>query len=244
MTEPLGIYSKKNAELILEVVRYLRDNGFVVGKGRTVPSIQPIPEIIPVRNDSGEAIPKYACMQVTGTVEHGNQNYIKVVKPVDASGASGGYLFNGHAEIEIGGYGVAQDGLEVRAITDGSSVVCGEKWQPTVGEWTVEPGGVAFSAIGEDDIATNCMRMFVSQFFSDSAYLLHFKSKAGGIPAKSGSTMGSASCDVLDSNSSGVLTDNGTDETIYNALGAFAANTEGLAMQNRAGLWVAIAENC
>jgi len=244
MTEPLGIYSKKNAELILEVVRYLRDNGFVVGKGNPSSTIQLAPEIIPVRNDSGVAIPKYACMQVTGTVEHGNQNYIKVVKPVDISGESGGYLFNGHAEIEIGGYGVAQDGLEVRAITDGSSVVCGDKWQPTVGDWTIEPGGVAFSAIGEDDIATDCMRIFVSQFYSDSTHVIHFKSKVGGIPAISGSTMGSATCDQYTSSAGGVLSDSGVDVTIYNTAAAFGATKFGIAAMNSAGLWVAIVENC
>lgn len=74
--------------------------------------------------------------------------------------------------------------------------------------------------------------------------VIHFKSKVGGIPAISTLTMGSASCDKYDCDSSGVLSDSGDDVTIYNMAGAFAANTLGVAALNEQGLYVAIVEKC
>lgn len=75
--------------------------------------------------------------------------------------------------------------------------------------------------------------------------VVHFVSPSGGIPARSSLTMGSASCDLYDSSSAGVLSDSGTNITVYNmATSAFAGSTHGVAMRNRAGLWVAIVEDC
>ncbi len=76
--------------------------------------------------------------------------------------------------------------------------------------------------------------------------LVHFKSKSGGIPAYNSGTgiMGSASCDIYKSSSTGALTDSGADETIYNAHAAFGANKMGTAIRNGAGLLVAVTESC
>lgn len=146
--------------LILDVVKYLKASGFVIdrpGRGN-----QFVPPEAPLyfRNDSGEEVPPFACMQCTGTVEYGGQNYITIDKPVDDSGDAGGYLFNGIAPVEIGGYGLAHDGPLVRMLTNGATVTCGEGWKPDIGEWAVIPDGSLFSAVGGDDIATNVMRAF------------------------------------------------------------------------------------
>ena len=78
----------------------------------------------------------------------------------------------------------------------------------------------------------------------DDDRIKHFKSKGGGIPAISGSTMGSATCDEYTSSTGGVLSDSGVDVTIYNTAAAFAANKFGIAAKNSVGLWVAIVEQC
>lgn len=146
--------------IVLDVVKYLKASGFVIDRpGR---GSQFIPPEAPIyfRNDSGEEVPPFACMQCTGTVEYGGQNYVKINKPVDDSGDAGGYLFNGIAPVESGGYGLAHDGPFVRMLTDGSAVTCGDGWQPDIGEWAVIPGGSMFSAVGEDDIDTDVMRAF------------------------------------------------------------------------------------
>jgi len=150
-------FSRKNAEIILETVRYLRANGLIVpqsGRGRQfIPPLAPIY----VRNDSGEVIPAYACLQTTGTVEDGGQNYITVDQPVDNTGDAGAYLFNGQEAIEIGGFGIAYDGPLTRMLTDGA-VLSGDKCQPVVGQWAITTGGNLITAVGDDDIEENTIR--------------------------------------------------------------------------------------
>lgn len=162
MAKKIGVYDAETAKIILEVVNYLRVNGFVIPQagrgGQFVPPEAPIY----VRNDTGEEIPPFACLQTDGAVDVGGQNYIKVTKPVDDTGEAGGYLFNGIAPIESSGYGIAYAGPLVRMLTDGSAVNSGDKWQPDIGSFAVIPGGSRFTAAGEDDIQTNIMRAFTS----------------------------------------------------------------------------------
>lgn len=157
----LGAFRKETAETVLAVVRYLKESGFVIAPpGRRQQFVPPDAPIY-VRNDSGEEIPPFACLQTTGTVDAGGQNYIKVNKPVDDTGTAGRYLFNSIAPIEIGGYGIAYAGPLVRVLTDGSTITCGDSWQPDVGQWAVTTGGSLLTAAGADDIGTNIMRAFV-----------------------------------------------------------------------------------
>lgn len=154
----IGGYSPETARMILDVVKYLKASGFVIDASRgNAQTLQPT-EYIYVRNDSGEEIPPFACMQTTGTVESGGQNYITVDKPADVSGEAGWYLFNGQSPIPEDEYGIAFDGPVVRMLTDGSSAITsGELWSPDVGEWAVTEGDL-FIAIGADDIETDVMR--------------------------------------------------------------------------------------
>ena len=161
MTREVGVYSPSTAKIVLDVVRYLRANGFIVDRGRGG-AFNPPTAPIHVKNTSGEEVPAYACMQAIGTTEKGGQNYVDIDKPADIDGTSGWYLFNGPAPIEIDGFGVAFDGPFVRVLTDGSTITAGDKWQPMVNDWTVEPGGAMIIATGPDDIAQDVMRGFVA----------------------------------------------------------------------------------
>jgi len=155
----IGAYSPETAKAIFDVFKYLQASGFTIHlPDRTIAdTYQPAP--IYIRNDSGEEIPRFACLQVTGSVELNGQNYITVDKPTDVTGDAGWYLFNGFAAVEIDGYGIAHDGPLVRMLTDGSAVACGDRWRPTISQWYVTPAASGiFSAVGEDDIDTNVMR--------------------------------------------------------------------------------------
>lgn len=167
----LGGFKKETAQIILDVVQYLRESGFVIQRPGRGSQFVPPEAPIYIRNDTGEEIPPFGCVQVTGAVDDGGQNYITVDKPVDATGDAGGYLFNGVAPIEIDGYGIALDGPVVRMLTDGSTVTCGDFWRPVVNSFEVEPGGVMFSAIGEDDIDTDIMRAFTSSGGGGGAFV-------------------------------------------------------------------------
>ena len=161
----VGAYSPETAKAILDMFKYLQASGFIINPpDRTIADTYQLAPIY-IRNDSGEEIPRFACLQVTGSVELNGQNYIKVVQPVDVTGAAGWYLFNGFAAVEIGGYGIAHDGPLVRMLTSGAAVVCGDRWRPTISQWYVTPStsGI-FSAVGEDDIDTNVMRGLIMGF--------------------------------------------------------------------------------
>lgn len=158
----IGAYSPETAKAIFDVFKYLQASGFTIHlPDRTIAdTYQPAP--IYIRNDSGEEIPRFACLQVTGSVELNGQNYITVDKPTDVTGDAGWYLFNGFAAVEIDGYGIAHDGPLVRMLTDGSAVACGDRWRPTISQWYVTPSAAGiFSAVGEDDIDTNIMRALI-----------------------------------------------------------------------------------
>jgi len=159
----LGGYKKETAEMILEVVRYLKDSGYVIERpSRGQQLLMPPDTPIYIRNDADVEIPAFGCVQTTGAVDYGGQNYITVAKPVDNDGTAGKYLFNSRAPIAVGEYGIAYAGPLVRVLTDGSSVVCGDQWQPVVNSFLLSLGGTMITAVGADDIAPDCMRAFVN----------------------------------------------------------------------------------
>ena len=75
--------------------------------------------------------------------------------------------------------------------------------------------------------------------------MVHAYTPAGGIPARSSLTMGSATCDLYDSTTGGVLSDSGDNITVYNmASAAVAGSTHIIAAKNQAGIYVCIVEDC
>jgi len=168
-------FSRENAKLILETVRYLRANGFIPAQPSRGRQTIPPPTPIFVRNDSGEEIPAYACLQTTGTVEDGGQNFITVDKPVDNTGDAGPYLFNGQEPIEIGGFGIAYDGPLTRMLTDGATLSSGDKCRPVVAEWYIELGGDLITIVGDDDIEPNTVRGVIGAAGGGGGELFRFE---------------------------------------------------------------------
>lgn len=215
MSQRIGVYDPDTARIVLETVRYLRASGFVItppAGGSQV--VQPAPDIY-IRNDSGAEIPPWGCVQTSGTVDAGGQNYVTVTKPVDAVGSAGWYLFNGVAPIANGEYGVAYDGPLVRMLTDGTSVSCGAMWQPVVGAYTVTDGGELFTAVGDDDIGSNVMRAFCYRGAS-GATLYRFTLNANF-------NTGTADADIIEMGG----TDTTIDANVLDPLGIFATLLNG-----------------
>jgi hypothetical protein len=250
VTQRGAIFKPETAAMILEVVRYLKNSGYIIDQpGRGGAFISPQTPIF-VRNDSGEQVPAFACMQATGTVEDGGQNYIKIGKPVDTTGTAGAYLFNGVQPIDASGenrFGVAHDGPVVRALSNGSSATSGSRWQPVIGSWSIAPGGNIFAAIGGDDIASDVIRInATSGSGGDSRAAAIIKTGSGGIPERIGSIPGAASCSVYGIDGSGNLYDTTEDIAVYNlATTAVAANVYGQAKKESwTGKWVIDYEQC
>ena len=207
----IGVFKPETAMMVLEVVRYLKANGFVVEPGGRKPQFIPPDAPIYIRNDSGLVVPPFACCQVTGTVEVGGQNYLTIDQPADATGEGGWYVFNGIAEVEAAAdsYGIAYDGPLVRMLTDGSAITAGERWQPMVNAWTVEPGGSLFIASGEDDIEPDVMRAFIAS--TSETRLFRFTLNAS-------LASGTADADIIEMDG----TDTGIDDDVLDPLGIFA----------------------
>lgn len=168
----VGFYRPDDAAFILRTVRQLQASGLLQMSGRRSEVQFTQTTWVYVSNDSGEEIPPYGCMQATGTEEIGEQNYIVVNKPADTTGDAGGYLFNSHEAIPAGELGIAQRGRVVRGISDGSGITAGDAWQPVVSAWTIAVGGGQFIGIGEDDIGTNVVRVFINSGGSEEVTVL------------------------------------------------------------------------
>jgi hypothetical protein len=225
--------------MVIEVVRYLRQSGFVVPQaGRAPRELQQATPIF-VRNDSGEQVPAFACLQSTGTVESGGQNYIKIDKPADTTGTSGAYLFNGVAPIEPGGFGVAHDGPVVRMLS--STSTSGAKLVPVVGSWTVAAGDGPFTAIGADDIGSGVIRASVAGIGGGGAIFYGFTLSSSGFLT---TTTATATIYALTGSGFGSIIESGA--TIYDSAGwalGVPSGTNGLCIK-QGGLYYAIQAAC
>ena len=172
-----AVFPVEVAKEMLRVYRQLQASG-LLGRDTIESIVRRVPRSIetPVffRNDSGEEVPRYACMQVTGTIESGGQNYCTIDKPVDTDATSGEYIFNGHEAVPAGGstaqYGTSQGGRLVRAIKESGTSTAGEKWNPVIGDWTIEQDDSGrFVMAGDDDIDTDVARVFIGNGSSGGA---------------------------------------------------------------------------
>lgn len=93
-----------------------------------------------VRNDSGEEIPAYGVMRVTGIVTEEDREYYKVDKP--GTTFSREYLVNGPVAIGTADdekYGTAQLGPRVQALFDDAdgTPTAGDGYGPKPGQWSL-----------------------------------------------------------------------------------------------------------
>jgi hypothetical protein len=115
------------------------------------------------RNNSGETMPAYACMQVTGVYDETDDlTVVDAEKPVDTAGNAGSYLFNGPDEVEDGDIGCAQKHRRVYAIKDSGTATAGERWIPIVDAWEIEQDDSGpFVMAGDDLLDTNVVMVFI-----------------------------------------------------------------------------------
>jgi hypothetical protein len=197
-----AVFPVEVAKEMLRVYRQLQASG-LLGRDTIESIVRRVPRSVetPVffRNDSGETVPRYACMQVTGTVESGGQNYCTIDKPANTDASSGDYIFNGHEIVPAGGsdaqYGTSQGGRLVRGIKASGTSTAGDKWNPVVGEWTIEQDDNGrFVMAGDDDIATDVARVFIGDGAGGGAsieYEISSTSVAGSSSPYNGLTVAS-----------------------------------------------------
>jgi len=154
----IGAYSPETARMILDVVGYLKRNGYLKMAGIKPPQNFAANPVI-FRNDSGAAVPPYGCLQATGTIDDADRNFVKAVKPTDLTTEAGFYVFNTDREIAIDDYGICQPNGIVRAITDDKTASAGEGYRPIVDSFRLARCPGPFMMLGVDDIDPDCVRV-------------------------------------------------------------------------------------
>jgi hypothetical protein len=185
VAEDLAVFDEQTAREMLAAFKHLQASGLLEpdlkareqrgNPGKTVTHQQPP---IFVRNDSGETIPPYSFMQMTGTANVTDSfSYVTVRKPVHSTILRCPLLFNGIYEIANGDYGVAQNG-PVFSLKCSTIPVVGDRMGPSTGSWLGFLGSM-YAVIGEDTTA-----------IEDDVYKVMFdtsnwrgKTKSGGLTA-------------------------------------------------------------
>jgi hypothetical protein len=119
----------------------------------------PPPARIPFANDSGEEIPAYAVMRLTGDVDSSHR--LKVSKPNDLQQKF--FLVNGSVAVPSGGNGrgswlsedAAPSGLRVAFDSVDGTPGFGESWGAKSGQWTVAKFRAGFTVLGDADTTAN-----------------------------------------------------------------------------------------
>lgn len=126
-----------------------------------------------------------------------------------------------------------------------SSVYVGDRCRPKANDWVMEKNsGGKYVCIALHEKGDKQVGVFRKD--QESGTLKLFTAPSGGIPGRTGTTMGSASCTVVETDSNGQLTSSASTITVYN-WARFAACKNG----DRYGVagwvnaaWIVIAEDC
>ena len=126
------------------------------------PQRRPVEDVSPhrvkVKNDSGEIIPAFACMRITGVEDIGGQTCIKVEKP---SSTDGEFLFNSQFAIAVPATGELGVGWAYRhgvvTMLGDEPTEPGASYGPIVGSWQIEEGGDKFVVFGRHDFSERAL---------------------------------------------------------------------------------------
>lgn len=111
------------------------------------------------RNDSGEEIPPYGLVHITGSINFEGMLIFTVDKPATANVLKSKIFINGPAAVADGKYGTAQTGPIFRLIHDAAiSYIAGDRVGYKDGSFLAGLNPT-FLVLGEDDIEENCLRV-------------------------------------------------------------------------------------
>ena len=148
--DSIGVFTPEQARLLWQ--EYLSRQQLQSQLTKNYPQRRPLDEPSPhrvfVKNTSGEAIPAFACMQITGTAVYGERTVVNVTKPTTTDGV---YLFNSPYEIAIDAAGWAYRFGVVVMLGDPPSEV-GALYAANPGAWTVVEGSGPFVVYGDYEI--------------------------------------------------------------------------------------------
>jgi hypothetical protein len=166
----IGGFTPSQARETWDVVKLLRSSGLLRNLSKvSLPDDPGLAQVL-VKNESGEAIPAFACMEILGTEVVDDRTFLKVTKPTKTDGK---YIFNHDREIEEDGLGMALPWGVVRMLGDDP----GEPTEhgATVGAWTVqEEAGGPFVVYGADAYGTGIVKGRITGGGSGNLQIIQF----------------------------------------------------------------------
>jgi hypothetical protein len=204
---------------------------------------EPSPHRLFIRSSENETLPAYGCVEITTTVIVSGRTVIEVRKPATLTGE---YLFVSQFPIPpkndllgITGIGWAYRYGIVRML--GTPPFSPRQYRPIVGSYEVEEGPGPFVVFGDDAVATGVL---VGRIGTPSGSSIIILTPSGGIPPRSGNTLGSAVCSVYSISGSNELVDTETSAEVLNMTATpVEGDVFGQAKQI-SGRWVIDVEEC
>jgi hypothetical protein len=148
-------FTPEQARAIWQIVQKAMAADSMRNTRKITPIDEPSPHRVRFKNDSGEEIPSFACMQVMGTVQENNTTFVLVDKPSDICGE---YLFNSPYPVEADGYGWGYAFGQVRMRGTASTFDACTRYAPAADSWEVAEGPGPFIVYGIDDVLDNVVR--------------------------------------------------------------------------------------
>lgn len=237
-----NVFDDATTSDLIAIVRQWRAGKLPIGGSRPSRQLATYQPQLPFfTNDSGETIPPYACMQITGTLDVGDRNYLVVDKPADTDGTAGAFIFNGGREVEADTEGLAQASTVVRGFKDTGTATGGERWSPVSGQWYIEQDDAGqFICCGDDGVDDDVVKVVA---VGGGVATKVFLTPGGGIAARSGTALGSATCTIV-TVAGGTRTVTAGTDTVYNDfLSSVSASVDVIAIKID-GIWIVQAEDC
>lgn len=140
-----------------------------------IPGAAPFP--VPFKNESGETIPAYGVMRITGVSTGQSVPVITVAKP--SSTFQRLYLVNGPLQVsgdssrsDLRGFGTWAEGAAFVLYDDASTPAYGDEWGPQNGSWEIKKNRYGFFVIGgatggESDIVA-CKQSIVNELYGQT----------------------------------------------------------------------------
>lgn len=233
--EEIGAFSTADARRVWQATLAMERRSTAASPGDFLPETEPIT----FRNDSGETIPAYACVQLFSTADESDRNIFVAKKPVTTTSAHvDQFVFNNEFEVAIDAYGTAQSGPVFRAIKT-ASLVSGARVGPVNSSWKIDRGAF-WTNLGTDSVETDCVRLM-----SNDSLLLAVATT--GVPARSGTTLGKAAVAVRHltvSGSNRAIADSGYNVDAFNVAATAVASGAYVMLMRLSDVFVVVWEEC
>ena len=210
----------------------------------SVPSFfEPTTEPQIFRNDTGETVPAYGVIRLTGLTTANERAYYTTAKPASTLGW---IAINGPRDVAANEYGTIQSGPIYRILYDSAD-------SPTNGKVY----GVSGFKARSHPTGKPLTQILIHGIFDSTRYILRasiipftsilIKAPSGGIPGRVGALVGKATCEVLNlATSNDALSVSTVTTPVYNwSTAAVCANGDRYGMANWIdGRWQIAAEDC